>query len=139
MSWCVCVGCMNGCVVHGYGCGVRECVRALTRVHVFTVVCGEQPCLGVCVRGVGMSVWCMGMGVVCVSVCVHSRVCVSLLWCAVSSHVSGCVCMVHAWVCGAWVRVWCAWCVCVHSRVRMSLLWYAVSSRVSGYVCVVHA
>ena len=81
VSGCVCVGCMNGCVVHGYGCGLCECVRALMRVHVFTVVCGEQLCLGGCVRGVGMSVWCMGTGVVCV-VCVCTRVC-ACLYCGV--------------------------------------------------------
>ena len=80
----------------GTGVVCVVCVRALTCAHVFTVVCGEQPSLGVCVRGVGMSVWCMGMGVVCVSVCVHSRVRMSLLWCAVSSRVSGCVYVVYA-------------------------------------------
>ena len=66
MSRGVCAWCRHECVVHGYGCGVRECVCALACVHVFTVVCGEQPCLGVCVRGTCMSVWCMGTGVLCV-------------------------------------------------------------------------
>ena len=56
--WCMGMGVL--CVV---------CVRALTRAHVFTVVCGEQPCLGGCVHGARMGVWCMGTGVVCV-VCV---------------------------------------------------------------------
>ena len=67
-------------MVHAWVCGAwvrvwcvlyvwRECVCALACAHVFTVVCGEQPSLGVCVRGVGMGVWCMGTGVLCV-VCV---------------------------------------------------------------------
>ena len=80
---------------------------------VFIVVCGEQLCLG------GVCVWCThecvvhGYGCGVRGVCACTRVCVSSLWCAVSSCVLGgvCVwctheCVVHGYGCG--VRGVCA-------------------------------